>query len=626
MSSPLDQEREPASYHTNDHRPNSGLREGDICHAEINEALRFAEKTVIFGQQNRLRDGMLLEQDEKLRRFHAGHDLVKFFYGGVRQLPEYLLDAVLDADISVTLVKDRDMLLYHHVRCHQSFHIGRTRKTIYMPENVLQSAFEKGYDYWAMSEVLIQETWPLLDYLLIVELVRRCQVRLHERYSLGYYFIKDTLRELNKHRRELNETEDNEFMQFFRHYAESFYAWGGEIRERDPYELADAVYDEERERVWASNKIDGIRYAFKFPTYFDLDRDIVHPAARAIAEQLGQSVAPETVEEVIHDIHDAARFKVSRQIKTDALLEQLLEFGAPGLQGLVERLACDAATGQTVITANQYDGYDIVQQLKQQLQTHSTSLPEGLPGSVSNDFNDLLNARYLHYVLEEFHKFKRLPSHDREESLDYLEDLLYKIIGIVRPQLSEPEKKDIVSTSPNAIPSQKIDHWIATAEYLLKDRTADSGDSLVFTVLKKLDLHPLYHSLLRDQAREVSGNVELTFGDDIREQVAQLLQLVPDQPYRCSSDPQAVRARLHQFERLRRKSPDDKQLLTLLAALFIRLDRADNYAELVAYTRALGDGAKSALGEVLQLIHEEDEGRRKIREQAIAVLRQLLDG
>ena len=67
----------------NDHRPNSGLREGDITHAEVNEALRIAPKTVIFGQQTRLRLGLLME-DEQLPRLHAGHDMVKFFYGAIR--------------------------------------------------------------------------------------------------------------------------------------------------------------------------------------------------------------------------------------------------------------------------------------------------------------------------------------------------------------------------------------------------------------------------------------------------------------------------------------------------------------------------------------------------------------
>jgi hypothetical protein len=157
-----------------DERPNSGLREGVIIHADVNVALRGHRKTVIFGQQTRLRAGVLLD-DEKLDRFHAGHDLVKFFYGGVRQLPEYLLDALLDWGINVTLVKRNDLLVFRHVREHQYFHAGRTRKTIYMPEKAIEAAAEKGYDYWAISEVMIQESWPLLDYHLLIELMRRAQ-------------------------------------------------------------------------------------------------------------------------------------------------------------------------------------------------------------------------------------------------------------------------------------------------------------------------------------------------------------------------------------------------------------------------------------------------------------------
>ena len=168
----LDEEPEPPF--SGDDRPNSGLREGNISHAEVNAALRRHQKTVIFGQQNRLRDGRLME-DEKLRRFHAGHELVKFFYGAVRQLPEYLIEALLERGISVTMVKGDELLVFHHAREHQAFHTGRTRKTIYMPELVIREAYDKGYDYWAISEVIIQEAWGLLDYLLILELIRRSQ-------------------------------------------------------------------------------------------------------------------------------------------------------------------------------------------------------------------------------------------------------------------------------------------------------------------------------------------------------------------------------------------------------------------------------------------------------------------
>ena len=96
---------------TNDHRPNSGRREGGITHAEGNKALASYEKTVIFGQQNRLRNGLLMP-DEKLTRFHAGHELVRFFYQGMNKLPEYVLDALLSYDVSVTLITGKDLLVF----------------------------------------------------------------------------------------------------------------------------------------------------------------------------------------------------------------------------------------------------------------------------------------------------------------------------------------------------------------------------------------------------------------------------------------------------------------------------------------------------------------------------------
>ena len=145
-----------------DARSNSSLREGEISHADVNAVIRCAEKTVIFGQQTRLRAGILMKEDERLPRFHAGHDLVHYFYGAIRLIPEYLLDAIFERGISVTMVKDRDLLVYRGPRCHQSFHTGRTRRTIYIPEGVLTTAFERGYHSWAFSVILLHEAWKLL--------------------------------------------------------------------------------------------------------------------------------------------------------------------------------------------------------------------------------------------------------------------------------------------------------------------------------------------------------------------------------------------------------------------------------------------------------------------------------
>ena len=631
MADQLDRDSGPAAIPSNDHRPNSGLREGEIPHAQVNESIRLADKTIIFGQQNRLRNGLLME-DEQLRRFHAGHDLVKFFYGGIRQIPDYLLDAILAAGISVTLIMNRDLLVFDHVRQHQSFHVGYTRKTIYMPEQVLTTAFAKGYDYWAISEVVIQEAWPLLDYLLILEMIRRAQVRLHEKHSLGYYFVKDTLRFLNGHRkdeleilekegRETEADEEDEFMLFYRRYAENFYSWDRNILERDPYEMADEIFDEPQERAWAEWKIDAITHTFNYPTYFQLDRDIVHPAVFELAEIHGLPVEPQTVEEVIHDLRDLARFRVSRQVKTDPLLDRLIDAGAPGILAFVDVAAEERATGQRHITADFFDGYYTVAEFKKKLQAHSDTLPEGAPGSVCNDFNELLGVGLLQAAQTQFQRFRTLRRADQEESRHVLRELIYFLLGIRRPELEEQQKEEMIATPERWGPTQQVDKWLDLANHLLPSGDDPDRKTLLVVILRKLERHPLYHQLFLQQARDLASSPELTWGANARDQVEQLYALVPDQPYRQSSDPQALQNRLSRFKQLRQQRPDDDELLLLLAGILLRLDQADNYPELAETVGKLGDCAAPALRELVDSISHRDTRRRKIRIAALYLLR-----
>ena len=253
-------------------------------------------KTVIFGQQTHLRNGEIMP-DEKLPRFHAGHNMVKFFYSAVRQLPPYLVDALLDHKISVTLVEGPSLLVFHHAREHQSFHVGRTRRTIYIPERVLREANEAGYDYWAISEVIIQEALPLLDYLLILETIRRLQEHLKTHLTLGYYIVKDTLRRHNKHLRD-TDVPDDEFGTFFRYYADALYGLKPTIRDRDPYDIADEIFDENRERFWSGLKLYDLCEVYQYPIYFAIDLDICHGAAFRLAEELNLELEPQTTEDI----------------------------------------------------------------------------------------------------------------------------------------------------------------------------------------------------------------------------------------------------------------------------------------------------------------------------------------
>jgi len=638
-----------------DERPNTGLREGEISHAEVNGVLRKASKAVVFGQQTRLRAGLLMKDDERLSRYHAGHEVVRFFYGAVRLIPEYLLDAIFERGISVTLAQDRDLLVQHGPRCHQSFHTGRTRKTIYIPEGILMSAFERNYDHWALSEVLIQEAWKLLDYYLVVELVRHFQLRMHTlRTRPGIYFIKDTLLQLNKHRRVAGEQErtlrhrfhrdsergtrkrdrhhdeydlsstDTEFMQFYRHYHWDFWGWGRDIIERDPYEVAAETHDESREAAWAALKVNSIKHAFGYPGNYQVDRDIVHPVALAAAQRQGQSLAPVSAEDLIHDLGDVSRFKIARQERTDRLLESLCQTGLAGIRAFADAVAIEEASGNPCISAVSGDGYNPVEEFRRGLEALSSTGPEGVPGSIGADFSRYLTARLLQQVRTEFERFQDLPKRDRIESRGYLVALTLKILALVRPDLDAGKRSTLVVPPAHDFgPANHVRKLAALAEDLLRRHHPDSEDDLLFDMLRKLNLHPGYHELILRQARELKGDPSLSWGDSLRGQVSDLRDLIPEEAYTLSSDPAGVRARLAAFEQLRRREPDSDALLGSLAGILIRLDAAQEYESIVERIAAIGQPAVRALTEVADQIGPKDERRQRIRQSAIRALQQV---
>ncbi|HIL10674.1 MAG TPA: hypothetical protein EYG11_18405 [Candidatus Latescibacteria bacterium] len=607
MSAEVDQEAPRAD----DERPNSGLREGNITHADVNAALRAHHKTVIFGQQTRLRDGVLLD-DEKLERFHAGHDLVKFFYGGVRQLPEYLLDALLDWGISVTLVKSDDLLVFRHVREHQSFHVGRTRKTIYMPEKAIEEAADKGYDYWAISEVMIQEAWSLLDYHLLIELTRRAQQHFQRHYTLSHAFVRDQLMALNKHRKFSDAEPDNEFNEFFNHYAEQFYALDRDAAiGADPFVLVDSFFDEVLQRKWASNKRFEISRDLQYPTYYDIDRDIVHPTAFHIAEQRGVSIEPETVDEILHDMQDAVRFKVGMQGKTDTFLDMLIELGEPGIGGFLT-LAWDEG---------EYfgGGYYPAVELKKKLQIWSTSPPDGQSGSISQDFARLLAKREGEQLDDLYRDFARIPFRQKRFLVLKLADLAGT--SDIHQLSFEIGNATLYTNEDEGLLKGLAD--IIYDRYLQIDRDqADIENYLMGQLLKKLDRHPRYREVYVPQYEQLTGGRGLLLGEDIRPQVEALAGLIPDKPLRLSFDPQRLRSRLHRFEQLREENPNSTELLRLLAGIFLRLDRSDNYDELVGKVRGLAEYAWPVCAEIVEQVGEKDRARADILRVARGLLRE----
>ena len=611
---PQFQNPDPHLYQTGDERPNSGLREGNISHSEVNQIVRASPKTVLFGQQTRLRNGVRLP-DESLPRFHAGHDLVKFFYSAVRQLPSYLIDALLDMNISVTLVQGPALLVFHHPREHQSLHIGRTRRTIYLPERVLEQAFELGYDYWAISEFLIQESWPLLDYLLLLETVRHCQHHLKTHYTLGYYRIKDTVRRFNKHRLDDEKREEDEFRIFFRYYAHLLYSMKRDILDADPYDLVDEIFAESRERFWSDLKLYDIGQAYRYPTYFTLDRDIVHGAAFRIARELSMPLEPQTPDEILHDLWDEARFKLSLSLKSEDLLEQLIGMGAEGIQAFMATVAEEIVSGCQYVTANRYDGVDIFTTFRRKLQNYSSSENAQVPGCMGFDFNKL----YQHYLhnkrCEFFEKFKSMPAQTQEEHTLEIKEMLYRVIEIkLHPQRAPDFKRSIDFASSTRV-------LIEAGDDLLEPEPPEVETIHLCGLLASLDRHPLYHTCFLEQYRQLSGDEQIVLKEYIQPEVEWVAAYIPDRSYRFSSDPQGVNARLIQFAQLRRDSPDSKKLFTLLAAILVRLDQSENYLELTERVQGLGDYARPVLEEIVADENQfNDEVRTTIRDTS----RQLL--
>ena len=568
-------------------------------------------------------------QDDRLRRFHAGHDMVKFFYGAVRQIPEKILDAILDAGISVTLVGERPLLAYRDVRSHQSLHTGRTRRTIYMPEQVLEQSFNRGYDYWALSEVIIQEAWPLLDYILILELARRVQVKMRQVNLPGVSFIKDTLRELNKHLNDPSarlrdegrydvDPKDDEFMLFYGTYSSYFYGWDRSILEVDPYDLADEIFDEGLERQWAAWKADNITHTYNYPTYFQLDRDIVHSAAYELAGKYGQPLAPTTVEEVLHDLGDVARFRVGRQVKTEPLLDQLIDFGAPGILALAEACARERITRKATLTADYFDGYEILPRFRQKLQDWSSDLPPDLGvGRILDRLGDHLAMSSIRAELE---SFRQLPVTVQAEWCMHMRETVFQLIGVFGPRLNDVEKDQMLATPNYYTPAQRVQTWFGVAEKFLPEDEADERSQYLVQILRELGRHPQFHSLFLEQVRQLSATPDLDFGANQRDQVAQLADMIPDQAYRFSSDPQALNRRIDEFRRLLTDDPDSGELLVLAAAIFLRLDDAPNYTELVSTVAGFGPSVRPALEQIVEAIAPRDERRTVIRQVAERLL------
>lgn len=607
-----------------DHRPNTGMHEGVVSHTEVNNAIRDSEKVILFGQQTRLRARRMMT-DERLKRIHPGHRLSKFFYGGVRQLPERLLDALLAKKVSVTLVRGRDLLVFHDQRRHQSFHAGRTRRTIYLPEPILEQAYQMGYDYWAIAEILIQESWPLLDYILLLELIERCQLAYHDRSTLSYSFVREGLRQLNKHMRDLTDEyqhlevglrKGDEMGVFLDHYMSRIFALDRSIMDRDPYDVTDEVYDDDWERFSGRAKLSEVATLNSFPTYFMIDRDVVHPAAFQRAAELGQPEEPQTPDEALHDLWDEVRFKTSLSVRTEELIERLISMSAPGIRAFMKAISFRHAIGDDAAPADP-NRYGMVDEFRQRIQRYSGSGLSEVPGAVGYDLRKLQDYYQTQQRVDWLAQLRQLPRSALQEQAHGIRETLSSIVEATMSLDDSQDMRQQISTQ------RDLSGMLDTVEMSLKPVSEEVEAEYLASLLYKLDGHPLYTQRFLPDAKDLNGG-QLPGPPSIRPEIQRLRGFMPERYFTLSSDAADLGFFLAQFRSMDEADPYNRLLFTWIAAVLIRYDRSPDYADMCSQVVMLGEYAVPPLAEIAgSEAYYSQEGRGRILQASQLLLARL---
>jgi hypothetical protein len=634
------------------------MKEGQISHEEVNAALAAADKIVIFG----------------------------------RQLPEYFLDALLAKNITITMVLGQGLLCFKDVRNHQAIHLGRTRRTIYLPELILDVAVRNGYDYWSITQILIIEGWKLLDFILLYELIEEGKRFMAERSVsvLGYSTVRQFLRTKNKHRssyeseQRLKKKEElgldvavSEIDEFIREYEPKLLRamrYGGDGRlgdmleegfgDTEPDAVAKALYNEFREEVWAQQKGEELCEELNFPDYFLLDRDIVHPAARELAEAAGHAVEPQNMDEARHDYRDVERFGLGVQFGRERFIQQAVQFAPEGLKGLIEEIVAP------LLQEGKVD--ETLLEVGRQLLVAMASKPKGLHLSLEPSIGLIRFRETIQFYLD-------VSQGRRVLRLEDFEPMRVLLVGMVSMKASKEDMTRIqlinsINNAKELLEQFKVVLYTTAKELVgegevppLYEEGVDWNEvfgkiiakvetqieELLVRATLCLDLAPDYQRIVRRlagrgpqtrkwmqqfvaaiandpeqqavavnvrRALEGHGDVGAALGEvhkdseilgNLVERVDAVLELLPERLHSCTGGGLTpLRKAMKEFEEIKRRFPTDPAQLGPLAMALVRLDRADNYAALLEQTRWMGE---YAIGERKEVQEKAPTGRTRTR-------------
>jgi hypothetical protein len=567
---------------------NLGIFDGQVGHAEVNQALAGGPKAVLLGAQTRL---PFFPGDQQLPRLFVGDPLVTFFWKVLRKIPQVLREAILDSKISFTLIRGRSLLFFRDCRTHQAVHVGRRRRTIYLPEVLFARAEEKGYDYWALAEGVILASWLLLDYLLLVDVLRgaRRMAGGKEDFVLATAWLRRLVEAHNAHRRDHVAEGRSEVHEFIAAYKDRFLGLpGADLAGADPFALARRLYDPALEQQWARDKMERVAEIFSFPQIFLFDRDIIHQAARDQALALGQPLAPQSFAEVLHDYQDELRFDAHPLLTTlgkwvmpkprAVFLQEVVRLGEPGLRGLLE--------------AYQRGEPEVVP-LIHLLWMYLCSLSSD-PAGV---FTRMGRCRALVLAGREEGLEQALAGVlvrlDRAPGYEELLGQVRRMGGAARAELEELVERQRLAEEDEWAPFKvKKQGIVLRADALLSEMQEDGGREGVGA---GLGADPVVRRLLDDRRL-----------------------------HQHSSDPSGALLCHRSYVRsLEEFGPGDPDTQFYLVGLLVRLDRSEHYEHLCRQLTSLGAPAVSALYKVFDQIAERDLQRQPIREQARLILARL---
>ena len=570
---------------------NLGIFDGQVAHEEINRAIAGADKAVLLGEQTRL---PFFPEDARLRKLHAGDPLVLFLWKVLTKIPTNLRDALIDGPVSLTLVRDDSLLYFRDCRCHQALHIGCRRRTVYIPEVLFHAAEERGYDHWAIAEGLIYTGWILLDYLLLTDVLAAYQVlvRATPNYRLGERLLTQLVEQHNRHRRESvdpGRSEVNEYVDGYK--GRLIQLAGPEVAADEPAELALGLFDAEAEQRWARDKMERIAQVFNYPRMFLFDRDIIHGAARELAERRGQEIEPRSFADLLHDYRDAVRFEPDPLMTSFGkgvvprpralFLRRVVELGEKGLRGFF---------------AAYRNGEPEVVELMHPLWMYLCSLSSD-PAGV---FSRAGRCRGLGRLGEE-------------------QGLVRALAGILIRLDQAPNYAGMVAEVVEMGPEAQQE-LVALVD---QQRLEEEDEWEVFKARKQtivtraMEAVDLMQGTGRGEAR--APRRSHLHHDEL------ILQLLGDNPHRLTSDPSGLLMNLRAYHRsLDKFGPDDPDTDFLLAAVLVRLDRSEHYEHLLGEVRGLGLPAFSALHGVFEHIPERDQKRRTILRNARVLWAEML--